>query len=90
MSIQGRGNIVLRLSSMLMLVAFAFVSIEVRVLFLIGDHEVIYKPVDAIQRATRLVPNLKAEIIANANHIAESTNVMVINQRIGEFFSASF
>jgi len=64
-------------------------KIEVPVLLLIGDHEVIYRPDDAIQRATHLVPNLKAEIISNANHIAEYTNATVINQKILEFFSAA-
>lgn len=64
-------------------------KISVPVLLLIGDHEVIYRPDDAIQRATHLVSNLKAEIVPNANHIAEYTNATVINQKILEFFSAS-
>jgi len=61
-------------------------AIQTPVLLLIGDHEVIYKPEDAIRRATRLVPNLKAEIIPNANHLAEYTNAPVINEKILEFF----
>jgi pimeloyl-ACP methyl ester carboxylesterase len=54
---------------------------------LIGDHEVIYKPKDAIRRATRLVPNLKAEIIPNANHIAQYTNAEAVNAKILEFLA---
>ena len=61
-------------------------SIQTPTLLLIGDHEVIYKPEDAIRRASRLVPNLKAEIISNANHIAEYTNAELVNKRILEFF----
>jgi pimeloyl-ACP methyl ester carboxylesterase len=56
------------------------------ILLLIGDHEVIYKPERAIQRATRLVPRLKAEIVPNANHIAEYTAADFVNAKILEFF----
>jgi pimeloyl-ACP methyl ester carboxylesterase len=61
-------------------------AIQTPVLLLIGDHEVIYKPEDAIRRAIRLVPNLKAEIMPNANHIAEYTNAQMVNEKILEFF----
>jgi pimeloyl-ACP methyl ester carboxylesterase len=61
-------------------------AIQTPVLLLIGDHEVIYKPEDAIRRAIRLVPNLKAEIVPNANHIAEYTNAQMVNEKILEFF----
>jgi pimeloyl-ACP methyl ester carboxylesterase len=56
------------------------------VLLLIGDHEVIYKPERAIQRATRLIPGLKAGIVPNANHIAEYTAADFVNAKILEFF----
>jgi len=56
-------------------------------LLLIGDHEVIYRPEDAIRRATRLVPGLKAEIIPNANHMAEYTAPDYVNTRILEFLA---
>jgi pimeloyl-ACP methyl ester carboxylesterase len=61
-------------------------AIRTPVLLLIGDHEVIYKPEVAIRRATRLVPGLKAEIIPNANHIAEYTNAQAVNEKILGFF----
>jgi pimeloyl-ACP methyl ester carboxylesterase len=61
-------------------------TIRTPVLLLIGDHEVIYKPEDAIRRATRLVPGLKAEIVPNANHIAEYTAAEVVNEKILKFF----
>jgi pimeloyl-ACP methyl ester carboxylesterase len=59
------------------------------VLLLIGDHEVIYKPERVIQRATRLGPGLKAEIVPNANHIAEYTAADFVNAKILEFFADS-
>jgi pimeloyl-ACP methyl ester carboxylesterase len=55
------------------------------VLLLIGDHEVIYKPERVIQRATRLVRGLKAEIIPNANHCAQYTAPDIVNKKILEF-----
>ena len=61
--------------------------IRTAVLLLIGDHEVIYKPEAAIQRATRLVAGLKAEIVPNANHIAEYTAPDFINAAILEFLA---
>jgi pimeloyl-ACP methyl ester carboxylesterase len=57
------------------------------VLLLIGDHDVIYKPEEAIRRATRLVPGLKAEIVPNANHCAQYTAPEVVNKKILDFLS---
>jgi pimeloyl-ACP methyl ester carboxylesterase len=62
-------------------------KINTPVLLLIGDHEVIYKPEDAIRRATQLVAGLRAEIIPNANHIAEYTAADWVNAKILEFFA---
>ena len=64
-------------------------KIQTPILLLIGDHEVIYKPERAIQRATRLIPGLKAEIVPNANHIAEYTAADFVNAKILEFFHDS-
>jgi pimeloyl-ACP methyl ester carboxylesterase len=58
------------------------------VLLLIGDHEVIYKPKRAMERATRLVPALKAMIVPNANHIAEFTAPDFVNEKILEFLAS--
>jgi pimeloyl-ACP methyl ester carboxylesterase len=62
-------------------------KIRTPILLLIGDHEVIYKPEDAIRRATRLVAGLKAEILLNANHIAEYTAADLVNEKILNFLS---
>lgn len=59
--------------------------IQTPVLLLLGDHEVIYKPDQVIRRATRLVPNLKAEIVPNANHSAQYTAPAYVNYEILEF-----
>jgi pimeloyl-ACP methyl ester carboxylesterase len=60
-------------------------SIQNPVLLLIGDHEVIYKSNKVIRRATHLVPNLKAEIVPNANHCAQYTAPEFVNQNIIKF-----
>jgi pimeloyl-ACP methyl ester carboxylesterase len=57
------------------------------VLLLIGDREVIYKSEKAIQRATRLVSSLKAEIVPGANHSAQYTASDFVNARILEFLA---
>ncbi|HVM72654.1 MAG TPA: alpha/beta hydrolase [Anaerolineales bacterium] len=62
-------------------------GIQTPVLLLIGDHEVIYKPERAIERATRLVPGLKTVIVPNANHIAEFTAAEFVNQQILDFLA---
>jgi pimeloyl-ACP methyl ester carboxylesterase len=60
-------------------------GIKAPMLLLIGEHEVIYNPQRAIQRATRMVPNLKAEIIPNANHNAQVTAPDMVNKKILDF-----
>lgn len=62
-------------------------KIRTPVLLLIGDHEVIYKPERAIKRAIRLIYGLKAEIIPNANHIAEYTAADLVNEKILNFLA---
>jgi pimeloyl-ACP methyl ester carboxylesterase len=64
-------------------------QIRTPVLLLIGDHEVIYNPDQVIRRATRLVPNLNAEIVPNANHSAQYTAPAFVNQKILEYLTGS-
>lgn len=62
-------------------------TIRTPMLLLIGDHEVIYSPEHVIQRATRLVVGLKAEIIRDANHNAQVTAPALVNKKIMEFLA---
>ena len=61
--------------------------IQTPMLLLIGDHETIYPSKQVIRRATRLMPNLKAAIVPNANHNAQYTAPEFVNQKILEFLS---
>jgi pimeloyl-ACP methyl ester carboxylesterase len=60
-------------------------SIQTPILLLIGDHEMVYKPDQVIRRATRLVPNLKAEIVPDANHNAQYTAANMVNEKVLAF-----
>lgn len=64
-------------------------AIKAPTLLLIGDREVIYRPQRAIGRARSLIPNLRAEIVPNANHNAEYTAAEAVNERILEFLTGS-
>lgn len=65
----------------------ALQSLHTPTLLLIGDHEVIYKPAKAIERAARLIPNIKSKIVPNANHNAQYTAADFINDQILTFLS---
>lgn len=62
-------------------------KIQIPILLLIGDQEVVYKPDQVIRRATRLIPNLKAVVVPNANHNAQYTAPEFVNQKILEFLT---
>jgi pimeloyl-ACP methyl ester carboxylesterase len=64
----------------------ALANIKIPVLLLIGDHEVIYKAGSVIDRAKRLVPDIKTDIIANANHNAQYTACGEVNKSIIDYF----
>jgi pimeloyl-ACP methyl ester carboxylesterase len=64
-------------------------KIQTPILLLIGDHEVVYKPDRVIQRSTRIVPNLRAEIVPNANHNAQYTNAEAVNAKLLEFLEGA-
>jgi hypothetical protein len=61
--------------------------IQQPVLLPMGDHEVIYKPADAIHRVTHQVSGLKAEMVPNANHWPQFIAHEYIKNKILEFFS---
>jgi pimeloyl-ACP methyl ester carboxylesterase len=60
-------------------------SVRIPVLALIGGHSVIYNPQRACQRARRLIPNIRAEIIPGASHSLNAEKAGLVNSRILEF-----
>lgn len=62
-------------------------SIKTPCLLLIGDHEILYDPMRASQRACQRIPGLKAVIIPNAGHLLNSDQADIVNQQILTFLS---
>jgi pimeloyl-ACP methyl ester carboxylesterase len=58
-------------------------------LLMIGDHEIMYDPVKALERARQLIPNLKTEIIADAGHFLNSDQAEIINDLLLRFLNIS-
>jgi pimeloyl-ACP methyl ester carboxylesterase len=54
-------------------------------LLLLGDHEVMYSPEQALARAGRLIPGLEGQIIANAGHMLNSDQPEIVDRLILDF-----
>lgn len=54
-------------------------------LLLIGDREAIYDPRAAVERATRLIPCIRAEIIPNASHFLTFDQPESVDERVLSF-----
>ncbi len=65
-------------------------QIKTPVLLLIGEKEVIFSAQKAIDRATRLMPNIQAEIIPDAGHILSMDQPEMVNERILNFLNKNF
>jgi pimeloyl-ACP methyl ester carboxylesterase len=57
-------------------------------LLLLGEHEVIYNPQRALDRAMRLIPHLEATIVPGAGHALTFDQAEVVNERILAFLAA--
>jgi pimeloyl-ACP methyl ester carboxylesterase len=64
-------------------------QIELPTLLLIGAGEKIYNPKKALERAERLIPNLRAEIIPNVGHTLNMEKPEIINSRILDFLRSN-
>ena len=60
-------------------------SLWLPVLFLVGEHEVIYSPVKAVERLKRVAPRVHAEIVPGAGHDLTFAQADAVNQRILRF-----
>lgn len=59
----------------------------VSVLLLIGDREIMYEPKTALNRATRLIPNLQTGLIQNASHMLNSDQPEEVDDRVLKFLA---
>jgi len=60
-------------------------QIKAETLLIIGEQEVIYNPVLAVNRAKELISNIKAEIIPNTNHGLPMEQPVLVNKLILDF-----
>jgi pimeloyl-ACP methyl ester carboxylesterase len=52
---------------------------------LLGDHEIMYDPRQALDRAARLVPGLQTDLIPHAGHVLNSDQPAIVDERILRF-----
>ena len=64
-------------------------GVSVPTLLLIGDREVIYDPLAAVERATRLIPRIEAKIIPNASHFLTFDQPESVDARVLSFLKQS-
>jgi pimeloyl-ACP methyl ester carboxylesterase len=62
-----------------------FQRITTPILLMIGDHEIMYEPRKALDRAARLIPGIKTELVPNASHMLNGDQVEMVNTRILKF-----
>lgn len=60
-------------------------GLRVPTLLLIGQQEVLYDPVAALERARRLIPNLEGDLVPRASHDMTQGQHRLVNARIREF-----
>jgi pimeloyl-ACP methyl ester carboxylesterase len=60
---------------------------KVPVLLLEGDQERVLDPVRALERARRLGPGIKAEMVTGAGHALPIDQPAIVNARLIEFFN---
>lgn len=59
--------------------------LQIPILLLVGDHEIMYKPAQAIQQAKQRVPHIRAELILNAGHFLLADQPQQVNQKVLAF-----
>jgi pimeloyl-ACP methyl ester carboxylesterase len=60
-------------------------QIRVPTLLVIGQQEPLYDPNAAVERATRLMPNLRTELIPDAGHLLPMEQPELANKCILEY-----
>lgn len=62
-------------------------ALEVPVLLLIGENEVMYDPLEAVDRARRLIPNLDAELVPDCKHEMWLSQQQIVEPRVLDFLN---
>jgi pimeloyl-ACP methyl ester carboxylesterase len=64
-------------------------SIEIPVLFMVGDNEKIYSPTGVIERLNRVAPKIETMLIRNAGHDLAMAQPEIVNESILAFLGTS-
>lgn len=64
-------------------------GMRVPTLLLIGREEALYDPKAALERARRLIPNLKGEMVPWANHDMTISQHEIVDRRVVDFLTES-
>jgi pimeloyl-ACP methyl ester carboxylesterase len=59
--------------------------INVPTLFIVGENEVIYDPVAAIEKVNRLIPNIETKLVPHAGHLVSMEQSALVNKYILKF-----
>jgi pimeloyl-ACP methyl ester carboxylesterase len=62
-------------------------NLHVPTLLLIGDHEVISDPARALERARRLIPEFRGELVPGSRHEMCSSQSRIVDARVLEFLA---
>jgi pimeloyl-ACP methyl ester carboxylesterase len=63
--------------------------VQAPTLLLIGDHEVLYDPAAALDRARRLIPSFEGQLVWRASHDMPYSQHRVVDARVLEFLNHS-
>jgi pimeloyl-ACP methyl ester carboxylesterase len=55
------------------------------VLLLIGENEVVFDPVKALERARRLIPDFRGELVPDSNHEMCRSRARIVDEKVLEF-----
>jgi pimeloyl-ACP methyl ester carboxylesterase len=63
-------------------------QISMPTLLLIGDHDTSCKPTQVLERARRLIPHIKAELVVGGGHLFPTDQADITNARMLEFLNS--
>jgi pimeloyl-ACP methyl ester carboxylesterase len=63
-------------------------QIQIPTLLLVGDHEILYDPRKALQRARQLIPHIQTELVPSAGHVLHADQPERVNEAVLRFLSA--
>jgi pimeloyl-ACP methyl ester carboxylesterase len=61
-------------------------TLNLPILLLLGDHEMMYQPQQALERAMQIFPRVQTELILDAGHFLPADQPEQVNQKLLDFF----